>query len=158
MTRAFPDVSPGVVEKSDRTYFVSVGESFDSEDDLQFQMNVFSHGFPLWVDTLSIPVSPVDAVGEKESSLPTAWMIHDPYPNPFNSATTIQFELPNPSRVTVQVFDFLGREIVRLADTRYQAGVHRLTFQPKSLSSGMYLLRVSSPGNGEAVKKLVFMK
>ena len=53
---------------------------------------------------------------QKENSIPIEFSLEQNYPNPFNPTTTIQFTLPEASRVTLKLFDILGRELVTLVD------------------------------------------
>ncbi len=64
------------------------------------------------------------------------------YPNPFNPVTTIHFELPQTSDVSLQVFDMLGRQIAQLINDTKNAGSHQAVFDGTNLSSGMYLYRL----------------
>ncbi len=50
------------------------------------------------------------------------------YPNPFNPQTTLQFTLPRAGRVSLTVYDLLGREVATLLDAPRTAGTHRVTF------------------------------
>ena len=63
------------------------------------------------------------------------------YPNPFNPTTTISFQLPEASFITLKVFDALGTEVETIAEGKYPAGVHEVNFDAKKLSSGLYMYR-----------------
>jgi len=64
-------------------------------------------------------------------------------PNPFNPSTTIKYELPKTSEVTLSVYDLLGREVIALVNERREAGVHEVKFEASSLASGVYFYGLS---------------
>lgn len=65
-------------------------------------------------------------------------LVHN-YPNPFNTATTITYEIPREGRARLRVYDQLGREVAELADGPVSAGRHSFTWSPE-LPSGLYLV------------------
>jgi len=79
------------------------------------------------------------------------------YPNPFNPATTISFELPKASQVTLGVFDILGREVSVLVNERRDAGVHEVKFDGSNLASGVYIYRIQAV-DYVATKRMLLMK
>jgi hypothetical protein len=79
------------------------------------------------------------------------------YPNPFNPSTEIHFGLSQPSRVTLVVYDMLGREVARLADAEMDAGYHSITWNASNVSSGVYIYRLSA-GDFVQVRRMVVMK
>ncbi len=79
------------------------------------------------------------------------------YPNPFNPTTTIGYELPNESNVTIKVYDILGKEVATLVNGKEQAGVHEVNFNGSGLGSGMYIYRMNA-GNYTVTKKMILMK
>ncbi|MCU0413640.1 MAG: T9SS type A sorting domain-containing protein [Ignavibacteriaceae bacterium] len=79
------------------------------------------------------------------------------YPNPFNPTTTISFQLPEASFITLKVFDALGTEIETIAEGKYPAGVHEVNFDAKKLSSGLYMYRIIS-GSTELTRKMMVVK
>jgi hypothetical protein len=91
------------------------------------------------------------------NALPAECTLHQNYPNPFNPATRIEYELPASSRVSLTVYDVLGREIQTLVDERQSAGNHSVTFNAGNLPSGVYFYRVQA-GNYSATKKLLLLK
>jgi parallel beta-helix repeat protein len=79
------------------------------------------------------------------------------YPNPFNSRTVISFSLPQAGRVTIAVYDLLGREIRTLLDEYRQAGIHHVAFDATDLPSGIYFYSLQA---GESVesRRMVLLK
>jgi hypothetical protein len=73
---------------------------------------------------------------------PHEFRLHQNYPNPFNPSTTIRYELPTSSMVTLSVYDILGNEVSVLVSERRDAGVHELKFDGAGLSSGVYFCRM----------------
>jgi hypothetical protein len=79
------------------------------------------------------------------------------YPNPFNPVTTIRFEIPSSSRVTLSVYNTLGEKVVELADGPMNAGAHSVTFDASTFSSGVYICSLRA-GKYAAAKKLLLVK
>jgi len=94
----------------------------------------------------------------EERIVPTSFTLSQNYPNPFNPATTIEFSLVERSKVTLTIFDILGRNIVTLLDSDMEAGtLHKVKFDASNLSSGIYFYKLEA-GKNLLVKKLVLMK
>jgi hypothetical protein len=79
------------------------------------------------------------------------------FPNPFNGQTLICFSMPAQGRVTMEIFDVLGRRITCLLDQLLPAGDHQLVFSGEGLSSGVYILNLSIP-TGRLNRKILLMK
>jgi len=92
------------------------------------------------------------------SLLPNKYALHQPYPNPFNPATTISFDLPLAGMVTLVVYDIQGREVAKLVGGYQTAGNHEVTFDAKDLVSGVYFVRLDVDGGQSMVRKVVVMK
>ncbi len=88
---------------------------------------------------------------------PDKYMLSDNYPNPFNPSTTIRFALPADGRVSLVVFDLLGRELETLADGRFTAGEYAVTWNTQGLSSGVYFYRFTS-ANGMETRKMLLAR
>lgn len=113
-------------------------------------------GKELWLDELRIePYTP--AAAEGISSLPRHFRLLPNYPNPFNPATTIAYDVPHDAPVTVTVYDMLGRTVALLQNGPVTAGTHSLRFDGALLPSGVYLCSFRSDGFS-AVQKLLLMK
>ena len=63
-------------------------------------------------------------------------------PNPFNPTTIVSYKLPAISRVSLKIYDMLGREVVTLVDDTKEAGYYNVTFNASNLSSGMFFARL----------------
>jgi hypothetical protein len=96
-------------------------------------------------------------VSPGQASLPERFAFHGSYPNPFNAVTELRFDLPQPAHVRCVVCDVLGRVVAPLADSRFEAGNHRLTFDASGLSSGLYFARLQA-GPLVATAKMVLVK
>ena len=79
------------------------------------------------------------------------------YPNPFNPSTTIEYQIPQSSFVTIKVYDVLGKEVVTLINGEMPAGIHEVNFEPKDLPSGLYLYKISA-GGFEQTRKMLLLK
>jgi hypothetical protein len=79
------------------------------------------------------------------------------YPNPFNPSTTISFQLPEASFISLKVYDAIGTEVETIAEGKYPAGVHEVIFDAEKLSSGLYLYRIIS-GSNELTRKMMVVK
>ena len=79
------------------------------------------------------------------------------YPNPFNPSTTLSFSLPRAGSVSIGVFDITGRKVETLAEGRYDAGEHRVTFDGTKLPSGIYFARMQA-GDQQRTQKMVLLK
>ena len=81
------------------------------------------------------------------TELPTEFALHGNYPNPFNPATRIQFDLPERAQVTLQVIDILGRKVIELPAQVFEAGAnHTVELNAIHLASGTYLYRMIATG------------
>ena len=79
------------------------------------------------------------------------------YPNPFNAATTIQFELQSMSHVTGQIFDLNGRFISEISNKILPSGTHQILWNPQNASAGIYLVKLEVE-NQKYSNKVIYLK
>lgn len=79
------------------------------------------------------------------------------YPNPFNSSTLIEYELPAQSIVRIDIYDILGRRIQTLQSGLMPAGRHRVVWDVVNVMSGLYFCRIKA-GDCSETRKMVLLK
>lgn len=98
-------------------------------------------------------VSVEDEAGRDQ---PASFSLQQNYPNPFNPSTQIAFELLTSGKVSLKVFDVMGRQVASLVDQTLAAGTHSVTFDASSLSSGVYFYRLQvATGAGDGVAPFI---
>lgn len=96
-------------------------------------------------------------VGIKDFSVPTEYKLYQNFPNPFNPTTTIKYQIPEMSFVSLKVYDVLGNEIVTLINEEKPIGSYEVEFDASSLSSGVYSYKIQA-GNFIETKKMILLK
>ncbi len=81
------------------------------------------------------------------SALPVAYAFHENYPNPFNPATALMFDLPARSDVSLKIFNLLGQEVRTLVKETLPAGRYHISWNGKdnagrAVSSGVFISRI----------------
>ena len=97
-----------------------------------------------------------------EDFLPAKFAVYENYPNPFNPATQISFDLTEQSATEVTVWNLLGQKVSTLFAGDLSAGHHTVTFDGHNtngslLPSGVYIYRVES-GSNVSTKKMMLLK
>ena len=96
-------------------------------------------------------------ISDRPDVQPTTWKLNANYPNPFNPATQISFDVPRAERVTVNVYSLTGQFVQTLVNDRLTPGTHVLRFDGADLSSGTYFYRLAS-ADFSATRKMVLLK
>jgi hypothetical protein len=96
-------------------------------------------------------------IAEDEIYKPEEFLLFQNYPNPFNPSTTISYQLPKETFVSIIVYDVLGNEIEILTNEYMPAGVHEVMFDAADLSSGMYFYRIKA-NEYEQINKMILIK
>ncbi len=100
----------------------------------------------------------VDLAADDAASLvPTEFYLSQNYPNPFNPTTQIEFGLPHSAKVTLAVYDLLGRQVALLVDEVRDAGVYHETFNSTGIGTGVYYYRMQA-GDFSSVRKLLILR
>ena len=89
---------------------------------------------------------------------PDNFSLKQNYPNPFNPSTTIEFSVPQASKVKLVVYDIQGREVQTLVNTELTQGRYEYNFDAGRLASGIYLYRLSADGVTIGAKKMLLVK
>ena len=146
------------------------GEHIDLRHELSYTFTTEPKGsFNADYDT---EVSPYPQVGESrftlhtsygaldnkhEVVLPGSYALDPIYPNPFNPRATVRFDVPEVSRVELEVYDITGSLVETLLDEKMVPGGHQYIWEPKSLSTGVYFLRLIT-ANQTFTQKVTYVK
>jgi len=101
-------------------------------------------------------------------AVPDNFFLHQNYPNPFNPTTTICFDLPEASKVKLEIFNILGQKVITLQDQICSAGYKSVRWDSKSdngfeVATGLYIYRIQIEGLSTGaeynkVKKMMLLK
>ena len=109
-------------------------------------------------------ISTVNDEKTESSILPEKITLHQNYPNPFNPITTIRFDLPKTSMISLKIYNMLGQEIRTLYDGMMIIGAHHVVWNGKDdhgikMSSGLYFYRLSvAEDQWSETKKMVLIR
>ena len=96
-------------------------------------------------------------VSVDDKSIENSFAVMQNYPNPFNPSTTINYEIPTQSHVSIKVYDVLGKEVASLVNEMKAPGNHHVQFSASNFASGVYFYKVSA-NNFIDVKKMILSK
>ena len=102
-------------------------------------------------------------VADDEMKMPTRIALKNPYPNPFNPATSIDFHLPWEAEINLSIYDVSGRLVRKLREGLHRPGIFTVAWdgcdqRGKRAASGIYFCRLMVKGKKSITKKLVLMK
>ncbi|MDD5088907.1 MAG: T9SS type A sorting domain-containing protein [bacterium] len=101
---------------------------------------------------------PPDAAAPVYAALPDDVQLLAPYPNPFNAATVIPFELSRNGWVRVRAFNALGQEVAVMANGSFSIGRHEVWWDATSMASGQYFVTVEMNGLRTGVRAIQLVK
>ncbi|HOP06473.1 MAG TPA: T9SS type A sorting domain-containing protein [candidate division Zixibacteria bacterium] len=99
---------------------------------------------------------------EHDPTVPARFDLNQNYPNPFNASTSIGFDLAQPGRVRLSVYNILGRSVIRLVDCTMAAGHYVVDWDGtaidgKAVASGVYFYRLDAGGQ-VFERKMILLK
>ena len=107
-------------------------------------------------DAVFIITIPND-VEEFEDGIPKEFNLGQNYPNPFNPITSINYQVPEASLVSIKVYDLIGREVTVLVNEVKQPGIYQVSFGTENLASGVYFYKMTA-GDFSSVRKMNLLK
>jgi hypothetical protein len=113
-----------------------------------------TRGAGVWRRPLAEMITSVENVS---SELPRVFSLEQNYPNPYNSSTTIEFELPRSEHIKIEVYNSLGQKVSELINKLLPAGFHKYEFNGFNLPSGLYIYIIEA-GQFQDVKKMLYLK
>ena len=170
-SRNFGNILYSVLElgHSFMTGFSTVNDSITSSPEIAPQLSSDSddHLYAVWVDRRSgrqirfSTTFPLDLSIDKEM-IPVSFSLSQPYPNPFNSTTTIRFSVEtrhgfraeSKNAVSLRIFDIHGRLVASLIDGFVHKGTHEIQWNASTQSSGIYFIALQAQGYTQTVKSI----
>ena len=92
---------------------------------------------------------------EEKRTMPTAYALHQNYPNPLNPSTTIDFSIPREEWIVLRVFNALGEEVAELFNETKPAGSYSVLFNASGLTSGVYFYNMSADDFSQTRKMIL---
>jgi hypothetical protein len=98
-------------------------------------------------------------VGVKRISneIPGQFNLYQNFPNPFNPATNIKYDLPKITNVKLVVYDVMGKEVATLVNEKQEAGTYEVTWDASNISSGLYFYKLIT-GDYSDAKRIILLK
>ncbi|NIR71235.1 MAG: T9SS type A sorting domain-containing protein [Phycisphaerae bacterium] len=178
-SRTFTQEIPGGAPSGQYTYSFNVGtfpNTIDDSDSFPFtklsapaaaQVTSLESGEWRVLDSeTGLPVSDWDrgdlVHARADEVIPGAFVLEQNYPNPFNPSTTISYQLPKAEKVSIIIYDLLGRQVRELVNENQEAGVHSVKWDGKNqagqtVAAGVYIYKITA-GQVRQVRKMVFVK
>jgi len=100
--------------------------------------------------------STVTGIADRNSQTQELILLQN-YPNPFSQITTITWQQSEQNHVILNVFDFIGRKIQTITDTKMPAGKHQFTFDASGLPAGVYFFQLQA-GKKIVTQKIILLK
>ena len=99
---------------------------------------------------------------EKQTGVPSSFVLNECEPNPFSAQTSIRYALPLNSHVRIEIMDVSGRVVAILLDDVMNAGHHVVNWDGcdntgKAVSSGVYFMRFKA-GDHKDTEKLILLR
>ncbi len=114
-------------------------------------------GGSAWSSTYHFTVSTATGLEVAANELPRAYALRQNYPNPFQGTTTIPFELPRAGKVSLRVYDLLGREVATLLEADLPPGRYARAWEAWHVAPGVYLYRLVA-GDVQKTGKMVLLR
>jgi len=95
---------------------------------------------------------PVSSTGQAESAnMPQQTKLFQNYPNPFQNSTRLRIDLQQSTKLTLTVYNALGRKVRILADRTFDSGSHFIQFNAHQLSSGVYFVQMETSSGVQSI-------
>jgi len=135
---------------------INTGTNSSVSDQVADALYYASDHLPVIMDLVQ-PVTE-NSVAERGEALPQGFRILNTYPNPFNATTTVSMQLSRRSQVHAMLFDVLGRQVKQVELGAVEPGIQHFSLNADELSSGIYLLRISTNFGEIASNRLVLVR
>jgi hypothetical protein len=120
---------------------------------------IYSPGYRFVVKGKTLNTQPIPESTNKgtfaNSISPLSYELKQNYPNPFNSQTAVEFSLASDTHVDLKLFDVMGRLVSEILSSNLSAGRHKINFDSKDISSGVYFYTINAGSFTKTLKMIV---
>ncbi len=170
-TRIWDDVSKvPYLQNGGHTAIISYDDSMSIDMKCAYAKSKNTAGVMIWalgedmvgqnqplMDAVGIAMTTVNAISTGTTDDIRNFKLIGNYPNPFNPATRIKFQVGSSRFVTLRVYDILGHGVATLINEQLRPGVYEADFSGEQLPSGVYFYRLTA-GNYSNSKKMLLLK
>ncbi len=122
----------------------------------KFYIAAGSYGRSIWVREANGD-DPLTGNNSNNNNIPKQYLLAQNFPNPFNPATTIAYDIPKASIVKMTIYDVRGKEMQVLVNENKTAGSYRVSWDASKFSSGVYFYKIEA-GEFIETKKMMLVK
>ncbi|MGD9900825.1 MAG: T9SS type A sorting domain-containing protein [Calditrichaceae bacterium] len=158
-TIVYSGTENGIFTEISLTTDAFTGDSFVARGNYYFavQAILYNPDGPEGRKVLSNELYPVEIRIDPSDFTASQFILTQNFPNPFNNATKIQFQIPENMRVKIEVFNILGQKVQTLLNKQLVKGSHEVLFDGKAFSSGLYIYHISA-GDFHKSQKMILIK
>ena len=153
------EISAGGIETTGSAFQVKYIDSLFTGY-FNFKVEISSNGYVYWSDSVKLIVDSLLADTTSSGIEPLSLLennLEQNYPNPFNSVTTITWQLAENSKVTLKVFDIVGRTVATLVDEQRPQGKYETRFNAATLPQGIYFYQLKA-GEFMQTRKMILLE
>ncbi|MDP8239623.1 MAG: T9SS type A sorting domain-containing protein [Candidatus Hatepunaea meridiana] len=110
-----------------------------------------------FIDAIRLTGAAYPVTETPQKLVSTDYAIQRVYPNPFNSSFTVEYSLPQPENVTINLYDSQGRKAAELTKGFHKSGKHSISFNNTDLPTGIYVIRMNA-GKYCSYEKVLLLK
>ena len=157
-TFQFDDLASGESTES-YNIVVATNDNCGAGTSIVINANIASGGTVYWEDSFALTM---EALNISHDNIPARYSLGEAYPNPFNPATTISYEIPNDEYVSIDIYNLMGGHIKSLVSMNQNPGYKTIEWNAtndrnESVSAGLYLYTIQA-GDFRQTRKMVLLK
>ncbi len=158
----YSKIGPFEIKRTSNHYVFPFTMEDPTDSNARVVFNLGTSDVNVYLDNVSVVMDVESSISDKKNYL-TKYALCGNFPNPFNIETTITYELPEKSYVSIKIFNLSGELVKELKNIPNNVGTHSVRFNASSLSSGIYFYvlyaqSISTQSLFQDTKKMVFVK
>ena len=150
---------PVMISTSFQTYSVTWDQT-DASDTYKVGLFFGSDTTNVWLDNVKLTSSSPTKTNEEKIILPEYTQLMQNYPNPFNPTTSIKYQLPYDTHVSLKIYNLMGELVKTLIDSQQRTGYYTLQWDGRdknnqSVATGLYIYSLKTNDYSQSRKMLL---